>query len=266
MPMLRPHFCDTPCREAGGSGADAEVINRAFRAVHSIKSGGGYFNLVKIPELAHSMEDVLGLIRSGRVIPIPERVRVLLGATDKLRELISDPNASDQADIEGIKGPLAELFEEHRPTPAVKEGFIPAAPLIHQGVRALRIMVVEDDFALRHLLQSFLSKYGACHVAVNGREAVAEFSASLKDGQPYDLVCMDIMMPEMDGQEAVKEIRALEEVAGTLSTNGVKIIMLTALDDVKNVVESYKSLCDYYLFKPIDTSKLLARMKDLHLI
>src|ERR1019366_2557767 len=49
-------------------------------------------------------------------------------------------------------------------------------------------------------------------------------------GQKYDLICMDIMMPEMDGQTAVKEIRALEEAGGTLSTQGVKIIMTTALD------------------------------------
>ncbi|HMD98709.1 MAG TPA: response regulator [Terriglobia bacterium] len=130
----------------------------------------------------------------------------------------------------------------------------------------MRTLIVEDDFTSRLLLQSFLSPYGECHVAVNGKEAVAAFRAAQESGHKYDLICMDIMMPEMDGQTAVREIRALEEAGGTLSTAGVKIIMTTALDDVKNVVQSFKALCDAYLFKPIDTAKLLGHIRDLHLV
>ena len=130
----------------------------------------------------------------------------------------------------------------------------------------MRTLIVEDDFTSRLLLQSFLARHGECHIAVNGKEAVAAFRLAQESGQPYDLICMDIMMPEMDGQTAVREIRALEEAAGTLSTSGAKIIMTTALDDVKSVVESFKALCDAYLFKPIDTGKLLGHIQDLHLV
>jgi two-component system chemotaxis response regulator CheY len=135
-----------------------------------------------------------------------------------------------------------------------------------EGITNMHTLIVEDDFTSRLLLQTFLSKYGECHVAVNGKEAIAAFRNAQKDGQPYDLICMDIMMPEMDGQTAVKEIRALEQAGGTLSTNGTKIIMTTALDDVKNVVQSFQSLCDAYLFKPIDTAKLLGHIRDFHLM
>jgi two-component system chemotaxis response regulator CheY len=130
----------------------------------------------------------------------------------------------------------------------------------------MRTLVVEDDFTSRLLLQTFLSRYGECHVAVNGKEALAAFRDSLESGQTYDLICMDIMMPEMDGQTAIKEIRTIEEAHGTLSSNGVKIIMTTALDDVKNVMQSFNSLCDAYLFKPIDSGKLLAHLRELHLV
>jgi two-component system, chemotaxis family, chemotaxis protein CheY len=130
----------------------------------------------------------------------------------------------------------------------------------------MRTLIVEDDFTSRLLLQSFLSQYGECHIAVNGKEAVEAFRAARESGQPYGLICMDIMMPEMDGQTAVREIRALEEAAGTLSTDGVKIIMTTALDDVKNVVESLQALCDAYLFKPIEREMLLDRIRELHLV
>jgi two-component system chemotaxis response regulator CheY len=130
----------------------------------------------------------------------------------------------------------------------------------------MRTLIVEDDFSSRLLLQSFLSRYGECHIAVNGKEAVAAFRAAKERGEGYELICMDIMMPEMDGQAAVREIRALEEAGGTTSTNGVKIIMTTALDDVKSVVESFQALCDAYLFKPIDAGKLLGQIRNLHLI
>ena len=130
----------------------------------------------------------------------------------------------------------------------------------------MRTLIVEDDFTSRLLLQSLLSPYGECHIAVNGREAVAAFRAAQERGQAYDLICMDIMMPEMDGHTALREIRALEETGGTPPTKRVKIIMTTALGDVKDVVESFMGLCDAYVFKPVDKGKLLGHIRDLCLV
>ena len=75
----------------------------------------------------------------------------------------------------------------------------------------MKTLIVEDDFTSRLFLQTFLSRYGDCHMAVNGKEAVEAFQMATDNGSPYHLICMDIMMPEMDGQEAVRQVRALEE-------------------------------------------------------
>jgi two-component system chemotaxis response regulator CheY len=130
----------------------------------------------------------------------------------------------------------------------------------------MKTLIVEDDFTCRFLLQKLLDSYGQCPIAVNGKEAVCAVKAAMDAGEPYDLICLDIMMPEMDGQAALKEIRGMEEAKGILSTRGSKIVMTTALDDMKNVSTAYNALCDGYLVKPIEKAKLTALLGKLKLV
>jgi two-component system, chemotaxis family, chemotaxis protein CheY len=132
--------------------------------------------------------------------------------------------------------------------------------------RCLRVLLVEDDFACRLLLQTFLSRYGECHIAVNGREALHAFQSALDRDQRYDLICMDIMMPEMDGREAVHRIRAMEEAREIGCTASVRIFMTTTIDDLKEVISCFKELCDEYLVKPIDLVQLLDHMESHQLV
>ena len=139
------------------------------------------------------------------------------------------------------------------------------APTERAGMKTL---IVEDDFTNRILLQAFLSRYGECHTAVNGAEALTAFEmANAEDGiVPYDLVCMDMLMPGMNGKDAVRHIRATEETRGILSNKGTKIIMTTSVRDMKDIVESFHALCDAYLFKPVDTQKLLGHLQEFGLV
>lgn len=130
----------------------------------------------------------------------------------------------------------------------------------------MKTLIVEDDFTSRLLLQEFLKGYGPCHIAVNGKEAVEATNTALEAGEPYDLICLDIMLPEMDGQTALKEMRHQEEDRKIRSTQGSKIVMTTALDDMKNKMGSFWELCDAYLVKPIDRAKLIEELRKLKLI
>ena len=127
----------------------------------------------------------------------------------------------------------------------------------------MKILIVEDEFTSRLLLQTLLAPYGECHIAANGKEAVSAFRNALETEQPYDLVCLDIMMPEKDGHEALQEMRAVEEDRNIASTHRAKLIMTTALRDVKNVAAAYDELCDGYLAKPIDKAELMALLLEL---
>jgi len=130
----------------------------------------------------------------------------------------------------------------------------------------MRTLIAEDDFVCRVLLQQLLTPYGQTDVAVDGAEAVMAVKAAYADGRPYDLLCLDIMMPEMDGQAVLREVRDLEESNGIIYSRGMKIIMTTALDDPPNVFQAFQSLCDGYLTKPIYKEKLIAELKKMGLI
>ena len=131
----------------------------------------------------------------------------------------------------------------------------------------MRILIVEDEFTSRKLLTALLADYGQCDTASDGVECVETFRSALSAGQPYDLICMDIMMPNKDGHQALKEIRVIEQEMGVKPAEEAKVIMVTALNDPKTVVKAYyKGGAAAYLPKPIEVESLLAILRDLALI
>lgn len=131
----------------------------------------------------------------------------------------------------------------------------------------MRILIVEDEFTSRKLLTALLSDFGKCDTASDGVECLEKFKSSLEDGSPYDLICMDIMMPNKDGHQALKEMRTIEREMGVQPSEETKVIMVTALNDPKTVVKAYyKGGAAAYLPKPIEVESLHAILRDLALI
>lgn len=130
----------------------------------------------------------------------------------------------------------------------------------------MRILIAEDDFASRKFMLRFLSKYGECDVTVDGMEAVDAFLMALDANEGYDLVCLDIMMPALDGYQALKAIRDIEKERGITEENAAKIIMTTALNEGRNVTKAFELGCVAYAGKPIDQDKFENVLKKLELI
>lgn len=129
----------------------------------------------------------------------------------------------------------------------------------------MKILLAEDDFVTRKYMMEFLSKYGECDVTVDGMEAVDAFMMALEDEEPYDLVCLDIMMPAMDGYQALMGIRNLEKERNIPEDKQAKIIMTTALNDEKNVKMAFELGCTVYSGKPIDKEKFDQALKKFGL-
>lgn len=129
----------------------------------------------------------------------------------------------------------------------------------------MKILVVDDEFTSRRIMQALLSRYGTCDMAADGDEAVAAFKRAWAEGKPYDLIALDIQMPKMNGQDVLAKIRAIEEQKDILGLAGVKIIMATAMEDSRNVLGAFRSQCDDYVIKPVDEESLSKAMKNLGL-
>lgn len=129
----------------------------------------------------------------------------------------------------------------------------------------MHILVVEDDFISRRLLCRYLEPYGECDVAINGDEAVEAVHDALHAKNNYDLICLDIMMPGMGGQEALAKIRELEVSHGQHVGMGAKIVMTTAMEDHKNIRQAFSSSADGYVVKPIEKQKFLATLAEMGL-
>ena len=128
----------------------------------------------------------------------------------------------------------------------------------------MRILIAEDDFASRKFMLKFLIKYAEVDVTVDGQEAVNAFELALEDGEPYDLVCLDVMMPNMDGLEALETIRQIEAGADA-KIKKARVIMTTALNEVNQVDKAFQLGCEGYAVKPINTEKFLMIMDKMGL-
>ena len=126
----------------------------------------------------------------------------------------------------------------------------------------MKILIAEDDRLSRTFMAKFMADYGTCDVAVDGMEALDLYMDAVKKKDYYDLLCLDIMMPKVDGLKVLRVIRAVEQQHGLPH---LAIIMMTAIAEVEYVDQAFELGCDAYASKPVDTEKVLEVMQNLGL-
>ncbi|AWW25756.1 response regulator [Acetobacterium carbinolicum] len=119
-----------------------------------------------------------------------------------------------------------------------------------------RILIVEDDLISRKFLSKFMNRYGDCDLVVDGLEAIDAYLLATKEGVPYDLICLDVMMPKIDGIQVLKTIRDLEKQNGVNDNEKCKIVMTTVLGEILTVQSAFDFGCNAYASKPLDIAKL----------
>ncbi len=137
----------------------------------------------------------------------------------------------------------------HRAGESAPGSAAPIAPEDAQALAGKTVLIVEDDVRNLYAVTSLLERYGVTVVAAsNAREAFAK----LRESPAVALVLMDIMMPEMDGYQATREIRSMKEYAR------LPIVALTAKASDSDRAQCVAAGCNDYTVKPVDTRQLVS--------
>ena len=78
----------------------------------------------------------------------------------------------------------------------------------------MRILIAEDDFVSRQLINKLLSPFGEVEIAANGKEAFTAAKMAYENNHSYDLICLDILLPGLDGQQALQRTDVVQGRVG----------------------------------------------------
>ena len=131
----------------------------------------------------------------------------------------------------------------------------------------LKILIVDDSMYQRTIIEAALTEYGNCTQAKDGKEAVEKYREEFEKGEPFDLVVMDILMPVMDGHEALKKINEYQKENGVDEEKMSNAIMLSSLDDPQNMMKAqFETGAQVYVTKPFEEDVLVETLMSLDLI
>ncbi len=142
-----------------------------------------------------------------------------------------------------------------------------AGPLQKKEERTgLRILVLEDDASTCRLMQIFLDQIGECRIVSGGRTALDAFQSALDQEKPFDLLLLDIMVPEINGIDVLKKVRTIERSRGIHDRDRAKVIITSSLSDARNMEQAQSAESNGYLVKPVNRAKLFSTIRTMGLL
>ncbi len=127
----------------------------------------------------------------------------------------------------------------------------------------MKILVCDDSATVREFWKVCLEGYGEVDYAQNGAEAIELIDNAYQQNEPYELACLDIIMPEVNGYDVLAHIRMVEEEHKGENLPPCKIIMATGKDQPQDFTAAYMIGCEAYITKPLNKEKVLSEIKSL---
>lgn len=131
---------------------------------------------------------------------------------------------------------------------------------------AVKSLVVDDEFVPRMVLQRILQAHGPCDAATNVVEALAAVRHAIEQKHTYQLICLDIEMPDGSGQEVLKTIRRIESELQVPAELQSRILMTSSHSHADQVKTAFFNGSDGFLVKPVDQERLMKKLTELALI
>lgn len=127
----------------------------------------------------------------------------------------------------------------------------------------MKILIVDDEAVSRAKLKLIMETFGDCETVGSGKDALAAFITSCREKAPFDLIMLDIGLPDKDGTRVLSEIRAIEkELIGSYGQK-VKILMVTSMKDKNSIIASIQSGCNDYIVKPFDLNIVTKKLEKI---
>jgi two-component system chemotaxis response regulator CheY len=127
----------------------------------------------------------------------------------------------------------------------------------------MKILVVDDEPVSRRMLERIMQTFGDCSSVASGGEAIAAFEAAWASWAPFDLITLDVSMPEMDGTETLSQIRQRENAKHVPNDKRVKVVMVTARSDKPTVLTAIQAGCNDYITKPLQRETIAKKLARL---
>ncbi|NVM20388.1 MAG: response regulator [Desulfobacterales bacterium] len=127
----------------------------------------------------------------------------------------------------------------------------------------MRILVVDDELVSRKKMKKIMDGFGECEAVESGRKAITAFKNAWENWRPFDLMTLDIIMPEMDGTKVLAEIRKMEEEKKIPRHKQIRILMVTSDADPDTIVSCARAGCNDYVVKPFSPYILADKLKKL---
>jgi len=130
----------------------------------------------------------------------------------------------------------------------------------------VRALIVEDDDTTRLLLNAILSRYATCDSVQNGAQALEACQKAMQNGQPYDLITLDLVLPDYDGLEVLRRVRALERERQVASRDAVRVLIVTGAREDPDAEHEFQPGCEAWLLKPLRERSLVEKLGELGLL
>lgn len=127
-------------------------------------------------------------------------------------------------------------------------------------------LVVDDEIVSRTKLETLMGTFGQCQSAENGGQALTLFQNALDDDNGFELILLDIDMPDMQGTEVLKCLRAVEETCAGSTNPRAVVIMVTAQADQDHVMACIQNGCNDYITKPFNIDTIKDKLSKLGLL
>ncbi|CAN2040488.1 putative Chemotaxis protein CheY [Candidatus Magnetomoraceae bacterium gMMP-15] len=127
----------------------------------------------------------------------------------------------------------------------------------------MRILVVDDEFVSKIKMHKIMESLGECKAVESGKGAIAAFKNAWENWQPFNLISLDISMPDMTGIEVLSKIKSMEKEKQVPDDLKVKIMMVTSHSDKGNITACIAAGCDAFVVKPFDKKVIIKKLEKL---